>query len=214
MSPIYQGRLSEVIDLLVVVCSEAVDAIADHMLGDSTGRAGSHPGDMPAGDHLTACSPWPFHVKSAANPYAQGDIPAEGSESDWSFIAVHETCSASTRAVAARKSTVGVVAGCISGKPQAVSAEGRHSHGDPKEAQRVGWSGHFVVVGAAVLFSGHGVLAAPEDVFPNLRLGFEGEIGRRIQRVLPVYRGFASVLGDAEQFLQAGGSHRLVEQTS
>ncbi|WP_144082758.1 MULTISPECIES: hypothetical protein [unclassified Micromonospora] len=40
VSPIRQRRLSEIIDLLAVVCPAAVEAIADHMLNDRAARAG------------------------------------------------------------------------------------------------------------------------------------------------------------------------------
>ncbi|MEV1321449.1 hypothetical protein AB0J14_35840 [Micromonospora arborensis] len=43
VSPIRQRRLSEILDLLAMVCPAAVEAIADHLLGDRTARAGSHP---------------------------------------------------------------------------------------------------------------------------------------------------------------------------
>lgn len=45
VSPIRHRRLSEILDLLAMVCPAAVEAIADHMLGDRTARAGSHPGE-------------------------------------------------------------------------------------------------------------------------------------------------------------------------
>ncbi|WP_320065488.1 hypothetical protein [Micromonospora sp. RTGN7] len=44
VSPIRQRRLSEILDLLAMVCPTAVEAIADHMLSDRATRARSHPG--------------------------------------------------------------------------------------------------------------------------------------------------------------------------